>query len=93
MRWDNPAKSMKASRDHSQTMQRVRVGMIGLLAVVLLITLASAIIGSATRGVDANMVAAPSNFSFDNTQVAGGEPLAEMGAAPGTTNEQGAEGR
>ncbi|HEX8554576.1 MAG TPA: hypothetical protein VF695_07710 [Sphingomonas sp.] len=78
---------MKATRDHSQTMQRVKVGMIGLIAVILLIAVASAIIGSVTRGVDANMTASSVNFTFDNTQVAGGEPLAEMGAAPGTTNE------
>ncbi|MEG3173345.1 hypothetical protein U1708_14095 [Sphingomonas sp. ZB1N12] len=70
-------------------MQRIKVGMIGLAAVVLLIGLASAIIGStnrerpvATAGTaQADVVA---NMGVSNTvEAAGaGEPLAEMGVAP-----------
>ena len=42
---------MKIARDTNQSMQRVRVGMIGLAIVVLLIALASAVMRSATREV------------------------------------------
>ncbi len=80
---------MKSFHEPSQTMQRIKVGMIGLAAVVLLIGLASAIIGSATRerpvatagSAQADVVA---NMGVSNT-VSGdavGEPLAEMGVAP-----------
>ncbi len=80
---------MKVPRETSQSTQRVKVGMIGLAAVVLLIGLASAIIGSATRerpvaiagaaqaGVVANM-AVSNSVAPDGA----GEPLAEMGVAP-----------
>ena len=80
---------MKVPHEPSQTMQRIKVGMIGLAAVVLLIGLASAIIGSTNRerpvatagtaqaDVVANMVVS------NSVAVAGsGEPLAEMGVAP-----------
>lgn len=81
---------MKAVRDPSQTIQRVKVGTIGLVAVVLLIAVASAIIGSATRerpiasagGAQANLVA--NIASVDGN--ASGEPLAELGVAPSATN-------
>lgn len=84
---------MKSQHEQSQTMQRVKVGMIGLAAVVLLIALASAIIGSASRDrpvatagaarseVVANMGIA--NFTAD----AAGEPLAEMGVAPSANSQ------
>ena len=79
---------MKSQNEQSQTMQRVKVGMIGLAAIVLLIALASAIIGSASRdrpvatagGAQPTVVA---NMAIDNLSDAGGEPLAEMGVAPG----------
>lgn len=67
-----------------QTVQRVKVGMIGLAAVILLIGLASAIFSVASRerpvAVDASNVAVakPSN----NTADAANEPLAELGVAP-----------
>ena len=80
---------MKSLHDPSQNMQRIKVGMIGLAAVVLLIGLASVIIGSASRerpvatagAAQADVVA---NMGVSNmTSVAGaGEPLAEMGVAP-----------
>lgn len=86
---------MNGKPDPSQTAQRVKVGMIGLAAVVLLITLASAIIGSATRdrpvlrSAQANVMAeiAASNEAATAT----GEPLAEMGVAPSTANIQDVE--
>jgi hypothetical protein len=77
---------MKTAGEQAQMMQRIRVGLIGLAAVVLLIGLASAIIGSATTdpattnaAVDVNMVLPASNTLADE-----GEPLADLGAAPGT---------
>ncbi|WP_254603194.1 hypothetical protein [Sphingomonas bacterium] len=76
---------MKRRSDPSQSMQRVKVGMIGLAVVVLLIGLASAIIGSATRerpGLGtATSQAMASNATMAN-QTAATEPLAELGVAP-----------
>jgi hypothetical protein len=85
---------MKPHNEPSQNMQRVKVGMSGLAAVVLLIGLASAIIGSASRerpvatagAAQADVVA---NMGVSNVTEAStaGEPLAEMGVAP-SANEQ-----
>ena len=91
MRADRVAGRDKMQTTHapSQTMQRIKVGMIGLAAVVLFIGLASAIIGSATRerpvvavgSAQADVVA---NMAVSNTTApdGAGEPLAEMGLAP-----------
>ena len=91
MRADRVAGRDKMQTTHapSQTMQRIKVGMIGLAAVVLFIGLASAIIGSATRerpvvaagSAQADVVA---NMAVSNTTASDGtdEPLAEMGLAP-----------
>jgi hypothetical protein len=73
--------------DTDQSMQRVRVGMTGLAAVLVLIGLASAVfksasseapitaVGSSKPEVVANMTDA----TIDNTA---NEPLAELGVAP-----------
>lgn len=76
-------------------MQRVKVGMIGLAAVVLLIALASAIIGSATRD-RAGLTAGQGNTALATAAVnesveAADEPLAEMGVAPSAANLQEAD--
>lgn len=75
-----------------QARQRLRVGMIGLAAVVLLIGLASAIfstvnrerpvvaVGAAKPDVVANMAAPGAMPSPASTN----EPLAELGVTPGT---------
>lgn len=67
-----------------QTVQRVKVGMIGLAAVILLIGLASAIFSAANRerpvAVDPSNVAAAK--IADNTADPANEPLAELGVAP-----------
>ncbi|MCP3734862.1 hypothetical protein M9979_08260 [Sphingomonas sp. RP10(2022)] len=90
---------MRAVRDTHQTMQRIKVGIIGLVAVVLLIVIASAILGSATRerpiatagSAQADVVA---NIAMTNAGAAAaaadssGEPLAELGVAPATSNGQ-----
>jgi hypothetical protein len=73
-----------------QARQRVRVGMIGLAAVVLLIGLASAIFSTVSRerpvspaitvgGGVVNRAPAP-------TPTAGNEPLAELGVTPSIAN-------
>lgn len=91
---------MKAVRDTHQTMQRIKVGVIGLVAVILLIAFASAILGSATRerpiaaagsaqpDVVANM--ALTNAAAVAAADGSGEPLAELGVAPSTSNSQSA---
>lgn len=85
---------MKVVREPSQTTQRVKVGMIGLAAVILLIALASAVISSASRerpiatagAARADVVA---NIALMNAGgEAAGEPLAELGVAPGSGNTQ-----
>jgi len=93
---------MRAVRDTQQTMQRIKVGVIGLVAVVLLIVVASAILGSATRerpiaaagSAQADVVAniAMTNAGAAAAAAAGvsGEPLAELGVAPSTGNSQAA---
>jgi len=72
-----------------QRMQRVRVGVTGLAAIVLVVLLATAIASSVRRNA-ANetaavapptlvpTIAAPSNTTGENA-----EPLAQLGAAPG----------
>lgn len=79
-------------------MQRIKVGVIGLVAVVVLIAVAAAILGSAlherpiaTAGsAQADVVA---NIALTNTDAAAkaadaaGEPLAELGVAPATNGQ------
>lgn len=74
-----------------QTRQRVRVGMIGLAAVVLLIGLASAIFSSVnqqqpvsvTGAAQPELVANMSAPASAPTAAPTNEPLAEMGVTPG----------
>jgi hypothetical protein len=85
---------MKIARETSQSMQRVKVGMIGLCAVVLLIALTSVIMGSVAR--ERGTVAAEqarsdvaSNVGMVNQMEAPvtGEPLAELGVSPGANTQ------
>ncbi|WP_433910075.1 hypothetical protein [Sphingomonas yabuuchiae] len=83
------------SPDHHHIMQRVKVGMIGLAAVILLIAIASTILGSINRdeppvvaagAAQSNMVA---DMTVTNTATpASNEPLAELGVAPAPVNTQ-----
>lgn len=77
----------------SQSMQRVRVGMIGLAAVILLIGLASILFSgvrdqrgrTAAGGGDAAVVAnlaAPDGATLNESD----EPLADLGVAPGSAS-------
>lgn len=74
----------------SHSSHRARVGAVGLAVVVLLIAVASAILGAVTRE---HPVAAPggarpeivANMAGGN-EVAGSAALSDMGVAPGVTN-------
>ncbi|MEN2746745.1 MULTISPECIES: hypothetical protein [Sphingomonas] len=75
--------------DQSQLLQRLRVGATGLVLVVLLIVLASALFRSAideppitedVTAVDESANVALANLTAGNPD----EPLAELGIAPGT---------
>jgi len=73
-----------------QARQRVRVGMIGLAAVVLLIGLASAIFSTVTRDQPAADAARGTVVAEANAPAAapstGNEPLAELGVTPSIGN-------
>lgn len=73
---------------HSQTMQRVRVGLTGLALVLLLIGLASAVFTSVNRERPVTAVggATPGTVAAmaDANSAAANEPLAELGVAPTT---------
>ncbi|WP_331014657.1 hypothetical protein [Sphingomonas sp.] len=81
-------------QDSAQAMQRVRVGMTGLLIVLVLIGLASAIFSAANRDDPVAAIGAPNASVVANMTDGGGantvaekgkdEPLAEMGVTPST---------
>ncbi|MEO9129886.1 MAG: hypothetical protein ABI240_01625 [Sphingomonas sp.] len=84
------------AQDSAQTSQRVRVGMIGLAAVLLFIGLAAAIFSTASKerpfvvvgGAHPDTVA---NMAAGNNALpvtaATNEPLAELGIAPSTATD------
>jgi len=84
------------SHDSTQAMQRIRVGMTGLAAVVLLIGVGSAIFTSASNeepvtaigaprpNVVADLTAAPAQSPTAAPKTE--EPLAELGVSPSTAN-------
>ena len=84
---------MRSVAPISQRMQRVKVGMVGLAAVVLLIGLASAIFSAANRETPIAADGAPkaeavANMTVVNTTLpadSDNEPLAELGVAPRTS--------
>jgi len=78
-------------RDSIQTMQRVKVGVIGLASVLLMIGLAATIFGIVSREKPGTAVGAPkadvaANLTASNGSVPSAaptsEPLAEIGVAP-----------
>ncbi len=75
--------------DQSQLLQRLRVGATGLVLVVLLIILASALFRSAIDeppiGEDVATVEEQANVALANLAAPGNpdEPLAELGISPG----------
>ena len=88
---------MTSPREHLQTTQRVKVGLSGLAAVILLISFASAIMRTATREAPVVAIGAPkaevvANMIVGNMQTANGDPLAEVGVAPVASNLQASAG-
>jgi hypothetical protein len=82
---------MKTVRAPSPASQRVKVGLLGLAAIVLLIAIASAIIGTASREQPIDTVGAAqpevvANLATVNAATPSAEPMAELGVAPPTTN-------
>lgn len=81
---------MKSVAPQSQRMQRVKVGMVGLAAVILLIGLASALFSTVSRedplvAAGAPKAEAVANMTVVNTTLPAdptNEPLAELGVAP-----------
>lgn len=80
-----------AVRDTLQTMQRVKVGVVGLASVLLLIGLAATAFGIVNRERPNMAIGAPkadvaANLAAANTSTpsdaATSEPLAELGVAP-----------
>jgi hypothetical protein len=67
------------AQDPTQTMQRAKVGMIGLAAVLLLIGLAAAIFATVSRD---RQVSAIGTMVSGNSTDSAKEPLAELGVAP-----------
>jgi hypothetical protein len=96
MRYIYATRMKMMAQDPAQTSQRVKVGMIGLAAVLLLIGLAAAIfstaskepplavVGGARPEVVANMAAGNAALPIDGPS---NEPLAELGVAPSTTTD------
>lgn len=82
-----------ADRDQGERVQRVRAGVTGLAAVLVIAGLAGAIFNSAseerpvgpTGTADAQVAAAITGNTA--TAVETNEPLAELGVAPATANE------
>lgn len=77
--------------DSAQAMQRVRVGLTGLLMVLIVIGLASAIFSSANReepvdAIGASNATVVANMTDGNQVVekAKADPVAELGVAPST---------
>jgi hypothetical protein len=85
-----PSRPEARKSQAGQTMQRVKVGMVGLAAVVLLIGIASAIFSAANREKPIAVAGAPkveavANMTAANAAApldAANEPLAELGVAP-----------
>lgn len=75
--------------DPRQVVQRVRVGLIGLAAVILLIGLAGMIFSAIRREGEAPVhgAANASVAALDNAADAG-DPLADLGVAPGAAATQ-----
>lgn len=82
--------NLESHPDRSQALQRVRVGVTGLVIVLVLIGLANAIFTSANREYPVSAVGAPSaavvaNITEPGVMAVGkakDDPLAEMGVTP-----------
>ena len=78
----------------AQATQRLKVGLIGLAAVLLLIGLASAVFNSVNRerpvtAIGGARPATVAEIANNSAPATGNEPLAELGVAPPTALEPG----
>ena len=101
MRYISATVTMMIGQDQGQTSQRVKVGMIGLAAVLLLIGFAAAVFSTASRerpmavagGVRADVVA---NLVSGNQSAPGAgatsEPLADLGLTPSAVSDPATNG-
>ena len=95
MRYISATVTMMIGQDQGQTSQRVKVGMIGLAAVLLLIGLAAAVFSTVSHQQPTAVVGAVRSDVVANlvtgNQAAGvapaSEPLADMGVAPITASD------
>ena len=86
---DPVATDLLSAANRGQRMQRLRVGITGLAFVLLIVAVATAIASGVRRSADAINVATPPAVvatlpSPDNGTGANAEPLAQLGAAPGS---------
>ena len=75
-----------------ERMQRVRVGVTGLAAVILIVTLATAIASGVSRraGLIGNQPTATGNTTQSANSSDHAEPLAQLGVAPGAAEKDSA---
>ena len=76
----------------AERMQRVRVGVTGLAAIMLVVVVATAVASGLRQSADASNSAVPDPVAVaavaaPNSADPDSEPLAQLGAAPGTTSE------
>jgi len=80
--------------NRQEPMQRIRVGVTGLAAVILIVALATAIASGIRRSANANMPAAAqaaaqvTKLSVSNAVDPRSEPLAQLGVAPGANERK-----
>jgi hypothetical protein len=75
--------------DDGERMQRIRVGVTGLAAVLLVVAVATAIASGVRRSADetAANVAPPAVVVTVDNSSSENEPLAQLGAAPGSNDD------
>ena len=82
---------MKIAQETSQAMQRAKVGLIGLVTVILLIAVASTIMRAVSHEHPVAVVGASqpdvvANMAMTNDSDSGGEPLADLGVTASAGN-------
>lgn len=80
----NPDEGPRAAieEDRRERMQRVRVGLTGLAVVLLIVVLATVVLGGINQQVDGSGNAM---INAALARVPGDEPLADLGVAPGAS--------
>ena len=86
---------MAVEREQRQSMQRAKVGLVGLAVVIVLISFASAIMRTVTRETPVTTVGAPkadvvANMVISNMQAGAIEPVVETGVGVGSSGAKSA---